>query len=59
MEYSCPVCRQKINEGSEAYINHTEEHIVDLIKDKHPEWEGKDGVCHKCYDYYRKQLKGK
>lgn len=58
MEYSCEVCGEKIEGDMNVYIDHTERHIVDLIKSKHPDWENKDGLCPKCYDYYKGELKG-
>jgi len=56
--YHCSVCGKAVSNDLEILIEHTEEHIVDIIKKKHPEWIEKDGVCQKCVEYYRKQLKG-
>lgn len=58
MEYICPVCGKKVASDLKAYIGHTEGHIVDIIKTRHPEWIEKDGLCDKCLDYYRRQIKG-
>ncbi len=56
--YQCSVCGKSVSNDLKILIQHTEEHIVDIIKKKHPEWIEKDGVCQKCVEYYRKQLKG-
>ena len=58
MEYQCSVCGEKIKNDVLLYINHTEKHVIDEIKDKHPEWAEKDGLCQKCVDYYKGQLRG-
>jgi len=39
-------------------VPHTEQHVVDAIKKKHPEWAESNGVCKKCYEFYKKQMKG-
>jgi len=59
MEYKCSVCQKKIKGDVLVYINHTEQHILDEIKAKHPEWIEKDGLCGKCVAYYREQMKGR
>lgn len=58
MQYKCGVCGQTITGDSIAFIDHNEQHIADLIKSKHPNWQEKDGVCSKCLEHYRSQLKG-
>jgi len=58
MKYQCPVCGKVVQDELPVFISHTEEHVVDIIKDKHPEWIEKNGLCHKCFDYYKGQLKG-
>lgn len=40
------------------FLDHTEQHIIDQIKQEHPEWVEEDGICSPCAEYYRKQLKG-
>lgn len=52
------MCKQKVAGGLVPLTEHTERHIVDLIKIKHPEWIEDNGVCKKCLDYYKQQLKG-
>jgi len=58
MEYKCPVCGKLETGDFLEYTRHTEEHIVELIRQKNPRWTDKDGICRKCADYYRKQIKG-
>jgi len=58
MDYKCPLCGNVIKEDLQKYVDHTERHIVDIIREKHPDWAKGDTVCHKCIDYYRKQIKG-
>ncbi len=40
----------------ELLYKHTNEHIVDEIKKKNPQWITDDGYCTKCVDYYKKQM---
>jgi hypothetical protein len=40
------------------FLNHGEQHVIDKIKEEHPEWVSEDGVCQPCAEYYRKQLSG-
>ena len=58
MGYQCAACHQVVTGDLVAYIDHTEKHIVDLIKHDHPEWAEKDGICQKCIEYYRAEIKG-
>lgn len=59
MEYKCGVCGQHVENDLLIYIDHTEAHIVDEIRAVHPTWAGKDGLCKKCIEYYRNEMKGK
>ena len=56
MDFICPICRKPIPKELVVIISHGESHIVDEIKKKHPEWIESNGVCKKCYDYYKKEL---
>ncbi|MCA9407538.1 MAG: hypothetical protein KC733_02525 [Candidatus Omnitrophica bacterium] len=58
MEYLCSLCGKTVQGDAVEFINHTETRIIDEIKANHPEWEEKDGVCRKCVEYFRRQLKG-
>ena len=57
MKYYCDICNEEIEGGAAAYINHTEAHIIEAIKSENPNWVEKNGVCKKCIEYYRKQMK--
>jgi len=58
MGYQCSVCQETVQDDLLVYIDHTEKHIMDEIKANHPDWVEKDGVCQKCVDYYKGQMKG-
>ena len=58
MNYRCPLCRQDMKDDFGAYMEHVEGEIVDLIKQEHPDWAKDNGSCPRCYEYYKKQLKG-
>jgi len=58
MQYQCGVCGQKVGGDMMVYREHTEKHIVDLVKHDHPDWVEQNGLCLKCIDYYRAELKG-
>ncbi len=58
MEYICSVCSQRVPGDMVLYIDHTQKHIMDLIKHDHPDWGGEDGVCKPCVEYYQKELHG-
>jgi hypothetical protein len=58
MEYKCSICGDKIDGDLKLFVDHTETHVVDAIKERHPDWVEKDGVCLKCLDYYKKEIKG-
>ena len=56
--YTCPVCGDEMPRELIRFLDHTNGHIIDTIKSKHPEWVGKHGICEKCLEYYQKQLSG-
>ena len=56
--YVCGVCGHKVDGGVVAFKEHTEKHIVELIKHDHPDWAEKSGLCPKCYEYYRGEITG-
>ncbi len=56
--YQCPLCGKKTSRDLAVYLEHTQEHVIDVIKKKHPEWVAKDGTCRPCVEYYRSQLSG-
>lgn len=56
--YTCTVCGEKVEDNLITFKEHTDEHIIDVIKQEHPQWVEQDGICTKCLDYYRKEIKG-
>ena len=40
MDYVCPVCGEVVTGQLTVYIRHTEGHIIDIVKQDHPEWVG-------------------
>lgn len=58
MEYQCSVCGAKISADMLIYREHTNQHVIELIKTDHPDWAESDGVCKKCVEYYESELKG-
>ena len=58
MEYQCSLCREKVEGDLITLKDHTDNHVIDLIKHDHPEWIQKDGMCQKCIDYYSSEIKG-
>lgn len=57
MNYRCPACGQ-VSSEIPVFVDHTERHIIDLLKNDHPDWIEKDGMCKKCLEYYRAELQG-
>lgn len=58
MVYTCAVCWDKVDGDIVTFQNHTNDHIIELVKKDHPEWIEKDGICKKCFDYYESEIKG-
>ena len=58
MSYTCSLCKLVVQGGVVALQEHTDRHIIDLVKHDHPEWAEKDGMCRKCYDYYQAEIAG-
>ena len=58
MVYTGSVCQQNVEDDLLVYIDHTEKHIIDEIRADHPDWVEKNGLCKKCAEYYRQQMKG-
>ena len=58
IKYTCPICNKKMPRDLLIYMDHQQEHVVEEIKKKHPEWVEKNGLCKKCVDYYKRSIKG-
>ncbi|MBN2120819.1 MAG: hypothetical protein JW734_07180 [Candidatus Omnitrophica bacterium] len=57
MDFTCPLCGKHIPKELLVIMAHTEAHIIEEIKKKHPEWAKEDALCKKCYEYYKQQLR--
>lgn len=55
--YKCPTCGERIERNLLLFIKHTDQHILEEIKKKNPQWVTKDGFCHNCLDFYKKNIK--
>ncbi len=58
MDYICDICKKAVKGDVKTFIDHTEGHIVEAIKKRNPDWIQEDGICPKCLEYYKNQLKG-
>jgi hypothetical protein len=56
MQFTCPVCGEVMPQELVAIIAHGESHVVNEIKRKHPSWAKDDGLCQKCFEYYKDQI---
>ncbi len=54
--YQCPLCGRQMARELVLFLDHAQQHIIDKIKEQHPEWAGRDGICQPCLEYYRKSL---
>ena len=36
--YTCPICKEVIERDMMILLKHTNHHIIEDIKNKHPEW---------------------
>ncbi len=57
-QYRCPLCEKSMERNLALFLDHTQGHIIDRIKEEHPEWVEAGGVCKPCAEYYKKQLSG-
>lgn len=58
MTYTCGVCSRQIEGDVLTLQDHTDKHIIDLVKHDHPDWVDEDGMCRQCYDYYKGEING-
>ena len=57
--YQCPLCGRQLERELLLFLDHTNQHIIDRIKESHPEWIAENGVCPPCLDYYQSEISGK
>ena len=56
--YQCPLCHKQIDRELILFLDHTNQHVIDRIREKHPEWVEADGACKPCVTYYQMELSG-
>ena len=56
--YTCPVCGEKVDRDLSMFLDHTNMHIIEKLKETHPDWVTGDGCCQKCYEYLEKNRQG-
>ena len=56
--YRCPLCNRNMERDLVLFLDHTQQHVIDQIKKKHPEWVSEDGACKPCAEYYEKEISG-
>ncbi|MBI3313520.1 MAG: hypothetical protein HYZ83_04745 [Candidatus Omnitrophica bacterium] len=54
--YVCPMCNRTMERDIILFLNHTDEHVIDRIKQANPKWVAEDGICEPCVQYYRSQI---
>jgi len=59
MDYKCNLCGEVVKDDLKEFVEHTENHIIDLIKKDHPDWVENNGLCRKCHDYHKRELRGR
>ena len=58
MAYHCSVCQEEVEGDLVVLKDHTDKHIIDLLRHDHPDWVNEQGVCQKCVEYYRAEING-
>ncbi|MFQ5893955.1 MAG: hypothetical protein ACE5H5_06545 [Nitrospinota bacterium] len=43
--YTCPTCGETFGLDLLVFLRHTDKHILEAIKESHPEWVEADGAC--------------
>lgn len=55
-KYRCPICNGEVERDLTVYLCHTDEHMIETLKELHPNWVSEDGTCEKCKNYLYEQL---
>ncbi len=50
---TCPICGHQIKRHQLRMHMTAEKWVLDKIQQHHPEWEESDGICTRCWEYYR------
>ena len=56
--YTCPTCGEKMERDLLLFIGHTDGHILQELKKRHPEWITGEGYCPTCLDHFRAAMRG-
>ena len=57
-DFLCPTCGKSLPRDLLVVVPHTEGHVVEAIRRKHPKWVEDNGICSRCYKFYKSQMKG-
>jgi hypothetical protein len=49
----CPLCKQEVDQELIELHTGREKMIIQLIKEKNPDWVEETGACPRCIEYYR------
>ena len=56
IDFICPTCNMRMSQELFVVMPHKEKHIIEAIKKEHPKWARPDGLCVRCYEYYKEQM---
>ena len=56
--YTCPTCGIKMERDLLLFTQHTDQHVVDELKKRHPDWITEDGYCPRCLDHFKRSMTG-
>ena len=45
----CALCNNEV----ESITHIAEQWLIEIIREKNPQWVSDDGACEKCIDYYK------
>lgn len=54
--YTCPTCGDAVDRDILLFLHHTDRHILEALKELHPEWVKANGESPRVLDFYRAQL---
>lgn len=54
--YTCPTCSVTVERDILTFLRHTDKHILEALKELHPEWVEADGESPAVLKFYRAQL---
>ncbi len=43
--YTCPTCGETMERDLMVFLQHTDHHLIDAIKEDNPDWVEDDGTC--------------